>query len=63
VHYFARNCFGIPNCSVITEAMVPKGDVMKVIQRNYIVPGSSRGADPTQVLNPITITFQPKSVK
>ena len=63
VHYFARNCFGIPNCSIITEAMVPKGDIMKVIQRNYIVPGSSRGADPTQVLNPITITFQPKSVK
>ncbi len=59
VHYFARNCFGIPHCSVVTEAMVPKGDVMKVIQRNYIVPGTSRGADPTQVLNPVTITFKP----
>ena len=63
VHYFARNCFGIPHCSTVTEAMVPKGDVMKVIQRNYIVPGSGRGADPTQVLNPVTITFKPQSTK
>ena len=61
VHYFARNCFGIPNCSTVTEAMVPKGDVMKVIQRNYIVPGTARGADPALVLNPITITFKPQS--
>lgn len=55
VQYFARNCTGIPNCLTITEAMVPKGDPVKIIQRNYVVPGTTRGADPTQVLNPVTI--------
>ena len=55
VQYFARNCAGIAHCLTITEEMVPKGDPIKVIQRNYVVPGSARGADPTQVLNPVTI--------
>jgi len=63
VQYYARNCFGIPNCNTVTEAMVPKGDVLKVIQRNYIVPGTSRGADPSLVLNPVMITFRPQSGK
>jgi hypothetical protein len=55
VQYFARDCTGISHCLTITEAMVPKGDPIKIIQRNYVVPGSTRGADPTQVLNPVAI--------
>lgn len=57
VQYFARNCTGISHCLTITEDMVPKGDSIKVIQRNYVVPGTARGADPTQVLNPVTIVL------
>jgi hypothetical protein len=57
VQYFARNCTGISHCLTITEDMVPKGDPIKVIQRNYVVPGTARGADPTQVLNPVTIVL------
>jgi hypothetical protein len=55
VHYFARNCDGIKPCTLITEAMVPSGHPMKIIQRNYIVPGTERGADPALVLNPVSL--------
>jgi hypothetical protein len=55
VHYFARNCAGISPCTPITETMVPLGFPIKVIQRNYIVPGSERGPDPAKVLNPVSL--------
>jgi hypothetical protein len=55
VHYFARNCAGISPCTTITETMVPTGYPIKVIQRNYIVPGSERGPDPAKVLNPVSL--------
>lgn len=55
VHYFARDCTGIAPCTPITEAMVPGGYPIKVIQRNYIVPGSERGPDPAKVLNPVAL--------
>lgn len=58
VHYFARNCTGISHCLTITEAMVPKGEPIKIIQRNYVVPGSTRGPDPTQLLNPVAIILK-----
>lgn len=57
VQYFARDCTGIAHCQVITEKMVPRGQVIKVVQRNYVVPGSARGADPHKVLNPVAIVL------
>jgi hypothetical protein len=42
---------------VITEKQVPRGEAIKIIQRNYVVPGSARGADPTKVLNPVAIVL------
>lgn len=57
VQYFARDCRGIRPCQTITEQMVPRGEAVKVIQRNYVVPGSARGADPSQVLNPVAIVL------
>lgn len=57
VQYFARDCTGIPHCQAITEKMVPRGEVIKIIQRNYVVPGSARGPDPHQVLNPVAIVL------
>jgi hypothetical protein len=30
---------------------------LKIVQRNYVVPGSARGADPTRVVNPVLIVL------
>jgi hypothetical protein len=57
VHYFARNCSGLENCTEVTEQMVPRGGSLKIVQRNYVVPGSARGADPTRVVNPVLIVL------
>lgn len=62
VEYFARDCTGIQHCQQITEKMVPKGNVVKVIQRNYVVPGTARGVDPTLVLNPVAIVLKRSSL-
>lgn len=61
VQYFARDCSGITNCTAISEADVPRGQWIKIIQRNYVVPGSTRGADPTKLVNPSIIVLKPKS--
>lgn len=58
VRYFARDCSGIPNCFVVTEDMVPRGGEMKLIQRNYVVPGSERGPDPKLLVNPRMIVLK-----
>jgi hypothetical protein len=62
VQYFARNCTGIAHCLVITEDMIPKGAAIKIIQRNYVVPGTARGPDPTQLVNPVAIILDRSSV-
>jgi hypothetical protein len=58
IHYFSRDCKGIENCTVVSEKEIPKGGFMKVIQRNYIVPGTSRGGDPKQLVNPAIIVLK-----
>lgn len=56
IYYFSRDCRGLPpNSLPMTEELVPRGDVIKVIQRNYIVPGTATGPDPKQLLNPVAI--------
>lgn len=57
LHYYARDCSGLAPCQEVTEAMVPQGDVIKIIQRNYVAPGTTRGADPDNVLNPVAIVL------
>jgi hypothetical protein len=57
VQFFARDCRNLDHCFQVTEDMVPRGDSIKIIQRNYVVPGSLRGPDPTQVANPTLIVF------
>ncbi|WP_074667163.1 hypothetical protein [Nitrosomonas communis] len=65
VHYFARECTDLPNCHEITRDMIPQDGELKLIQRNYVVPGSTRGPDPTLLVNPSLIIFdgasRPKS--
>ncbi|MGZ5199423.1 MAG: hypothetical protein ACXWC4_06590 [Telluria sp.] len=63
VQYFARDCTGIKHCQPITEQMVPKGNVVEIIQRNYVVPGTTRGPDPNKLLNPVAIILQRSSFK
>lgn len=60
VQYFARDCSGIANCTAVSEAAVPRGDWIKIVQRNYVATGTTRGADPTQVVNPTIIVLKPK---
>ncbi len=58
VYYFARDCRGLyPWCHEISRDLIPKGDTIKIVQRNYVNPGSRRGPDPFKVLNPISIQF------
>lgn len=61
LQYFARDCSGVPNCTAISEKSVPKGEFIKIIQRNYVVPGSLRGGDPTKLVNPSIIVLNPKN--
>jgi hypothetical protein len=58
LQYFARDCSNLPHCLEVSEQLVPKGDKLKIIQRNYIVPGSARGPDPTKLLNPRLIILK-----
>ncbi|MCM2350196.1 MAG: hypothetical protein NDI69_09245 [Bacteriovoracaceae bacterium] len=48
VQYFARNCTSVANCTEINEATVPSGELIKIIQCNYVVPGTTRGTDPAR---------------
>lgn len=57
VHYLARDCTGITPCLEVSEKNVPKGEAIKIIQRNYLFPGSARGADATKLLNPRAIVL------
>jgi hypothetical protein len=64
VYYFARDCTGLyPWCQEIPRTLIPRGDTMKILQRNYVnppsesYPDSRRGPDPRKVLNPISIEF------
>lgn len=58
VYYFARDCSGLyPWCQEVSRSLIPAGDRLKIVQRNYLNPGTRRGADPHMVLNPKSILF------
>jgi len=58
VYYFARDCSGLyPYCQEVPRTVVPRGGTIKILQRNYINPGSKRAPDPFKVLNPFSIQF------
>lgn len=61
VQYFARDCTGLAHCFEITEEMIPKGETVAFIERNYVVPGTARGADSRQTLTPLVIIFDGKA--
>ena len=57
LHYVARDCRGLTPCVEVPTRSVPAGEVIKLIQRNYINPGSTNGPRPDKLRNPIAITF------
>ena len=57
VYYIARDCSGLENCAEVSRHSVPVGEIIKVIQRNYVTPGYARGPEPTKMLNPLAIVF------
>jgi hypothetical protein len=57
IHYFARDCRDVEPCFQITAEMIPPGDAVKIIQRNYVVPGTARGPDPRELVNPALIVL------
>jgi hypothetical protein len=60
VYYFARDCSGLPEkyCQEVSRQVVPKGDTIKIAQRNYVNPDTRRAPDPWQILNPVAIEFE-----
>lgn len=57
VYYFARDCTGLAHCFQVTEELIPQGELLTFVERNYIVPGTARGADPKQRLNSTVIVL------
>ena len=55
VYYLARDCTGLSPCMEISRKLLPSGEMLKLMQRNYVTPGSTRGPSPTKVLNPFAI--------
>lgn len=71
IYYLARNCSGLEtltggHCLTITDDMIPRCTepatqtchAMKLIQREYIVPGTRRGPDTTLTFMPRVITLK-----
>jgi len=60
-YYFARDCSGLyPWCHEISRELVPRGDTIKIVQRNYVNHGWTVGPDRFKVLNPVSIKFDGK---
>lgn len=57
VYYLARDCTGLKKCTPLPESLVPAGETIKLLQRNYIRPNTARGADAKQLLSPSVIVF------
>jgi hypothetical protein len=57
VYYIARDCSGLQDCLELSRGMVPRGETIKLMQRNYVKPGSTVGPDPERMLNPIAIVL------
>jgi hypothetical protein len=57
VQYLARDCTGLQPCLEIPRKLVPTGEAIKLLQRNYVAPGSARGPDPTKLLNPVVVVL------
>jgi hypothetical protein len=64
VYYVTRDCDGLEdltngNCVSITTDMVPTGAATTLSLREYIRPGTARGADSAQLLQPLVVKLTP----
>ena len=61
VYYLARDCTGLRPCLEISRKLFPVGETLKLMQRNYINPGSTVGPAPALVLNPLAVILDGRS--
>jgi len=57
LYYFTRNCSGLEsltgkNCYQIDDTLIPAGDRLVLVVRDYLRPGTERGPDSTLLLLP-----------
>ena len=57
VQYLARDCTGLHPCLELPRKVVPLGETIKLLQRNYVTPGSARGPAPAMLLNPVVVVL------
>jgi len=60
VYYIARDCSGLQDCLELSRRQVARGETIKLMQRNYVKPGSTVGPDPKRVLEPRAIVLNGK---
>lgn len=63
VHYLTRDCAKIRKltdgeCTSIPKGQVPVGVKFAPVLREYVAPGTTRGPNPAQILNPRIINFK-----
>jgi hypothetical protein len=61
LYYFARDCTGLQPCLEVTKQQVPTGGLLRMIQRDYVRPGSAGGPDPTKILKPVAMVLDGRS--
>ena len=57
VYYVARDCTGLHPCLEVSRKLFPVGETFKLMQRNYVTPGSTVGPRPDKLLNPIAVVL------
>lgn len=63
IHYLTRNCATIRKltdgqCTSIPKSQVPAGVKFAPVVREYVAPGTTRGPNPIQILNPRIIKLK-----
>lgn len=58
VQLFARDCTGLPVCIQVSEASMPLAGTGLVIQRAYLRPGNTVGADPGSMVTPKMVIWK-----
>jgi hypothetical protein len=56
-YYVARDCTGLSPCLTVSKQQIPRGDILRLIERDYVNPGSAGGPDPAKLLKPVAIVL------
>lgn len=58
IHLFARDCTGLPSCTTISVDDLPLDQRVGLVQRAYLRPGNTVGADPEVMLSPNVVIWK-----